>query len=1394
MVHYILLMIHLLVKKLPSFVFVALLILSACFTDVDAFTGSQYNIEKLKEIPQNDINDLFQDSRGFIWIGTLDGLHRYDGYDYKTYRIGESENTINSNMIIAIDEDSKGQIWIATYDKGVCMLDPITERFYDYSDKIFDPSGQPVYDVNGLYVDDNDVLWLEHFKSVLRVVLDRDMKKIVSTDLILDENVYPKSILYHDGQLWIGTNMTVIRIPNPYANVAHITKEVYNCYGQSLSVMRGSVLAAGPSMTLIKRTSNEIGRQFSLEELCTGTAGNEGLYYDGRIWVGSRSGLSSYYEDEEGKWLKDNDFDGNFSNLGLGSNVVVSLMVDKTSGLWAGTRGSGVNIVDFNPLRFQHFYHTENEGSLSNDIIKCVFQDSHENLWIGTEEGGVNVLKAGNDNYASGFVPLRINDSRSNNRVYTVEEMPRPKSKEHSSIIWAGTSYPTGLVGLDPKTLEIVKSSPELSESRFVFTIEAYDSMLWVGTYRYGLYRYIMDDEGDVKSYKRFLPSDKVEFPISSEIIRYVFKDSRGNLWIGTDRGLNRIVASEVNKENPRFERFNQLALNKRFDFEYIMQIFEGSHGKIWIGTMGAGLLCYDQEVSPDKVSFESITINDGLPNNTIKTIVEDDDGYLWLATNQGLSKYSPLTKDVVNYDVYDGLQDNEFGEICGAKLNDGSIVMGGIKGINVFDPKEILADDIMPKMFFTDFYIQNKLIKPGVKINDRVILEKSIDYTNSVKLKYKENSFTVGFVGIHLKSPNKNNYKYMLEGFDKDWVQSDARIRVANYTNIPSGRYTFKVNCSNCDNHWCEEPISLDIRVYPPFYLSWLAFMVYFLFIVTLVYFIFQIRKDKAIERNRLMFAEMEKKQVEELSLMRQQFFTNVSHEFKTPLTLIKGPIDRLLRTPSMDKQKRIDNYKLIKQNVRIMMRLISQLMDFRRLDQDKMELKFSNVEVNAFVESIFKSFESWASQKELNFKFVGLDHALHTTFDTEKMELVIYNIVSNAIKNTSQRGEVKIKIQEIVDEGEFAVIVSDTGKGIPLKDQPHIFERFFQSNDASRRNTGGTGIGLAHSKGLVEKMKGTISFESEEGVGATFFVHMPLENEKAVDSSEIVIHIDEDIDMDIEQDVTPDELAPIQILPDRKTLLVVDDNYDLRHFIAGEFTEDYNIVLAEDGLEGMKMAEQYNPDLIISDVMMPNMDGVEMCRRLKIQEQTSHIPIILLTSKTSEEDQKQGFSTGADAYVAKPFSTDVLKLRIQSILKNRATIKDQFQKEIEINPMIISNTDVDVKFMEKILSLIEDNLSDPEFNVEKLAKAYGVSRVYLSKKIKALTGESTIQFQRTVRLKHAAEMLVKSSINVSEVAWEVGYNDLNTFRQRFKERFNLSPSEYRKQNSEIDTDRGKK
>jgi signal transduction histidine kinase/ligand-binding sensor domain-containing protein/DNA-binding response OmpR family regulator len=1345
---------------------------------------SELKITSLKDIPAKDVNCIFHDSKGFMWIGTLDGLHRFDGYSYKTYQIGEDTTSISSNLIIAIDEDSKGNIWIGTYGNGICKLNPELDEFTSYENSSTNKSKALPNDITTLIIDDADYLWIGNWFALSRVKFDSTMTEVVNVDNITfnaentntNQNV---KCIFQDKKknIWVGTNFNAILIKNPRAAIDELVVEQFNCHSETITDFKDGILIGGVTINSITKSNN--GQAYQLHNI-SNRSSLKILYHDNKIWSGQRNGITCFEENPDGEWIIKKQLQRDFSEESLSSNITTSIINDDLGQIWLGTRGGGVDIISPISNRFSHYKHTANSGSLANDLVMCMFEDSNENLWIGTEEQGASFLQKGK-NYATGFSHLMVNNFSNENRVYAITET---KTAQNKSIIWMGTSHPKFLAAFNPVTLEEIALPPSISSIGHVFALENQnDSILWVGTYSAGLWRIKLDTNGKILNMKNFTPDLNPNF--LSYIIRSIHKDSKGNIWIGTDKGVNRILASETNKATPNFEAFTSGEGTQALSHDYILHIVEAQNGTIWMGTMGGGLIKY-LENSDGSYSFSTVSSKDGLPNNTIKTIVEDHNGMLWLASNKGLTRYNPIDGNIINYDKEDGLQDNDFSEICGLRRKNRDFIFGGINGFNVFQTQQLQIDKNKPHLYFTNFQILNTEVKSGELVNGKQVLNKTIEYTKEINLEYKQNSFAIGFVGIQYNSPQKNSYRYILEGFDKEWYKASPDYRLAKYTNLPDGEYTFKVMGSNSDNIWTDEPIQLKITIKPPLYRTPLAITIYAILLILLLVLISRVIKEITQRRRDVLLANVEKERIEEIARLKLQFFTNISHEFRTPLSLISTPLEQLIiegRHTHTKNQKY--NLNLIKHNVNVMMRLINQLLDFRKLDQNKLVLQPSRQSLNSFIENIYNAFEVLAKQKNISYNFYPWTGGDDIWIDVDKMEKVMFNLLSNAFKYTNENGKIVLKAEADLQSNEYIISVSDTGIGIDKDEEIHIFERYYQVDNKKKRNISGTGIGLALAKGFVDLHQGEIGFYPNTEEGTVFYVKLRMGN--AHFTNDMFIEPQELNSVPVPEyqspmlDSTDNEQQTVKSkLP---KMLVVEDNFDLRKQIKNIFRNEYRVYEAENGKIGLDLCKAKLPDIIVTDVMMPKMDGMEMCKQIKLDEQISHIPIMILTAKNTDDTIVEGYDLGADGYVMKPFNVVVLKARVNSLVKNREQLRARFQKEIEINPKIISNTPADSKFLDKILELIETNLSESEYSVEQLAEDYGVSRIYLNRKIKALTGETTNEFMRNIKLKHAAELLKQNKLNISEVAWDVGYNDIRTFRKRFKEKFEMSPSEFARQ-----------
>ncbi|MGQ1911798.1 hybrid sensor histidine kinase/response regulator transcription factor [Marinifilum sp. RC60d5] len=1377
-------------KKL---IFIILFVLQMGLVSAEEFIFEK--ITSQQGLSQNDVNCIFQDHNGFLWIGTNDGLNRYDGYSFKTYRIDTNKSKgegLSSNLVFQIKEDKKGRLWIATSNEGVCVFNLCTEEFT----QIRNTSSNPIRLADNRILDlecmNDGSVWIATEKGV--TIITEQNGKFETTNLIslaqtplvskacnvvVEDNQGRKCLGLHDGLIVCKTNNTLLEC----IEIAGLEDFNVRCI---LPAYNGYIIGTGEGLFFLDNVKEDLGKSKLIQ--INDLPATE-IYLDERknLFVASQLKLLVYSCDcAKNKFVLNTEINQGRTKADLSSNMVMSIYGDSSGIIWIGTNGGGLN--KYNPKRKKigHYKNTSLPGSLSSNKIRSVFEDSNKNIWIGTEGGGVNFLNTSKGrNFESGFEHYFVNEYQVENRIYSIIETDKENGE---SEIWAGAAF--------PQTLECFKNSDQLSPiskeelcdkiSASIFTsLKDKDGNIWLGTYgSKGLYKY---EKKEGKYHLLNYKAKAIEGGLSSNIIRSLLQDSMGNMWIGTDAGINLLTVEELKKEKPFFKVFrNNRADKNSLSNDYILPLFISSKGDLWAGTMGGGLNRVNCHETIDSITFTRFDTSDGFPNNVIKGILEDEEGNLWISSNKGLSKFNTENYSIMNYDVSDGLQDNEFSELACCKLSDGMMIFGGVNGFNTFYPEEINADMMPPKVAFTDLQVLNKSVKVGELVNKREVLTKAINQTQRIKLKYSENSFAIYFSALHFSAPTKNKYKYMLEGFDEDWIIKNSDERFAKYTSLDPGTYVFKLYASNNDGIWSEKAREIEVLVVPPWWKSNAAMVIYLIVLVYILWFFQRFSFIRIKQKNDLLMEHFEKEKIEELNQMKFRFFTNISHEFRTPLTLIIGSVQKLLQREEELSPKAKAKCMAIQRNSALMLRLINQLMDFRKMEHDKMSLSVRHLNIVELLKEIYSSFAEVASNKNIQFNFSLKEQEAYVWIDSDKIEKIVYNLLSNAFKFTKAGGQIDLILH--LESNHILIQVKDNGIGIPQEMQPHVFERFYQGDKLKQADSNGTGIGLSFSKGLAELHGGEISFNSAEGVGSCFELKLKRGKEHyklsdlEKDQSEGVKSIAK-IKMLEETYTSKDLKNDFDAKPNHYKLLIVEDNDELLNFLSESFGDYYEVYRAINGQEGINMAEQYDVDIIVSDVAMPVKDGFQLCKEIRTKEQTSHIPIILLTAKTSAEDSIKGFQLGADAYVPKPFDLQVLEAQIASVLKNRDELKQRFRKSIEITPSEVTTTSFDEKFLNKLLVIIEDNISNFEFSVEKLASLYGMPQVNINKKLKALTGHTASAFIRNVRLKRACQLLKTGRYTVADVTYEVGFSDLKYFRSCFKKEFKLNPSEYAKE-----------
>lgn len=1336
-------------------------------------------------LSQSTVFAITQDSFGFMWFATANGLNRYNGYDFTVFQHNPDDSTtISNDYITAMFEDSDHNLWIGTTD-GLNVLDlsVVSEsKFQRYRHAPGDKKKLSHNYIECIFEDQAGTLWIGTASGLNR--FEHSTKSIIPIAQTKRQHI---SSLYEDkaGHLWVGT-----------------ARDGLNKFMPD----RKSVIHYGVPVL----SSN------SISAMAQDRAGH--------LWVGTNDGGLIQFQPESDRFVthkKSGGLSSPESSVSIISNYINSLLVDRNGKLWIGT-GQGLSIFDPITRQFMNYRHHLNEpGSLSANSVHSLWEDRSGIVWLGTVLGGLNKfspLKYRFENYASNPASLA---GTTDKRIYAFSQTP-------DGLIWVGSW--DGLQLFDPisRTFQqdhLYQAIFDRVGHRLVLAI-LFDSEgeIWIGTEGGGLFRANLTDPTGVRHY---LHEPENPESVSSNRYRTIVEDSRGTLWFGTmDGGLNRF-----DRQKDLFYQYRHDALvSLSLDVNHVKSIFEDRSGRFWIGTDGGGLNLFDQEkgvigrfkneqgnrnsLSNNTVTsvyedgagylwiatyggglnkydlrtnfFQRYNREQGLPNNVVYGIIPDDEGNLWLSTNKGLSCFDPAKETFINFDVDDGLQSNEFSTGGFFKSSSGQQYFGGVNGFTVFHPENVPMNTQVPPVAIT-----------GMKKHDTPV-DFDRNENSEVRLTHRDNFLSFEFVTLDYTNSKKNRYAYMLEGFDETWRDADSR-RFATYTNLDPGKYIFRVKGANGDGIWNEKGAFLKLTILPPWWQMWWfrSFV-----IGTIIFFVFGLYRFRIQnlekQRRRLQslveqrthdlqhqkeIAETAKQTIEkqarrllEMDEAKSRFFANISHEFRTPLTLILGPLEEMMVNGYDDKSKRI--FHSMHQNAGRLLRLIEQLLDLATLETHNLKLKVRDGDFVAFIRETVGSFTSLAECKKVDLKFdCDLDKLL-CLFDQDKIEKIMLNLLSNAFKFTPETG--RITVQLTVDKqaeqngAEMVVVtVSDTGKGIPSYQLSRIFDRFYRG-ESSENQEQGTGIGLALTKELVALHGGKISLNSLVNTGTEFRVLLPLQRTTLHQDSELklkkkLISKNGNLNDSVTEKANSDGMPLI---------LLIDDNPDIRDFIKQHMKNRYDVNEAEDGLAGFEMAVKILPDLIVSDVMMPGIEGIELCHKLKSDERTSHIPVILLTARATEKSKLRGLETGADDYITKPFKTMELEARVKNLIEQRRMLRRKFSKELFLRPDEITVTSVDAAFLKKACSLANENLADPDFTMDEFVRKMGMSATNLHRKLRALTDQSPSQFVRTMRLKRARQLLEQRTGNVAEIAYAVGFNNLSYFSKCFREHFGHAPS----------------
>ena len=1326
-------------------------------------------------LSQSEVYSFLKDRQGFMWIGTLDGLNRYDGYKITKYNVGLNKySSLSNNTIHSLAEDSKGRIWIGT-DDGLNVLNTENQQLFKIklpiTSKVFVKIFDLLVDKTLLWISTNQGLFLADINLDNITTIQKNIQEInklgsiniknkfISRTIILSNGIYccalPNSILaYHFDKS--KRKCIPIALCPEFSNLgaSHIIEDRNNnIWFSNVNIPENGLYRFNIERTELTHftKSNSAISSNRISSMTLDTIGN--------LWFGTiDNGLIRIKaEYTSAKTFPVDIFKNNiFDPKSINSNLIYSLYASADNQLWIGTIGSGVNFLNLIQKNFNHYIIPpfENEKSVHSNFIRSVFLDNNNCLWIGTHNNGLFLLNRRTGQYKKIGFDTQI--------IFHIEWFD-------SNTLFVSTSTGTYLVGLEGR----ITAVGDINRACF-YSRKVSQNIVFVGGIL-GLYRLEFKNKKVIRLDN--FNSNSSTLKISYDNCRILHHDKlRNQLWVGTEGGGLNIITLNNAYEPIKCSIYKKE--NKAISSNYIRCICQTDENTFWIGTH-LGLNCCSYSNNSHNLSFKKYYMSDGLPNNMIQSITFDSNKVLWIGSNSGLTRFDTKKTKMNSYSAADGLQSNEFSEHASFRSQDGELFFGGINGVNSFYPGNIKSINLNPQVTLTDFYLFNEKITPQTPIKGRVLLENPIFLTNEITLKAKENNFRLDFSSMNFQTPENIKYAYMLEGYDKKWNITESGSHTATYTNLLHGTYIFRVKATNDDGDWSNNEKAIIIQIATPFYLTWYAFLFYIIAVGLIIFYFTRYSMIKIATKQQIILDAEHNQRLHELDMIRTRFFINISHDLRTPLTLIAGPLEQILK--NTDYPKSIKNQlSMVHRNATKLKYLIEQLLDFRKVEVGKLVTSLRKVELNQFVKDEVDHFDFIMKDKGLDLLYDLKQENIYTCIDTEKTAKVIFNLLSNAVKYTKQ-GYIEIGIDtcEIGNPVKlFTIIwVKDTGIGIEQHKIGKIFDRFY--NDSSNTIESSYGIGLSHCKDLIEVMNGKITVESIQGNGSIFTVYLPMELDIIDQTTEVNPAKKNKV---IEENyIDVDELKSSAKSTKLQTVLIAEDNPEMREYITSCLLEHYIILEAENGADAFEIAKKKLPDLIVSDYVMPIMNGIEFCEKIKTTIETSHIPVMLLTARTDNEIKLKGIETGADDYISKPFDTDYLLAKINSLIKNRDNLRQLFQNNIVFEPSKVTLTSTDEKFLNDLKKEIEKGIPISDFTVDNLEKELSMSHAKFYNKVKSLTGLSGKELLQDFRLKSAAQIITENKVSVADVCYMVGFSDPKYFSACFKAKFNVTPTEYK-------------
>ncbi len=1351
------------------------------FAKISAQDSSLLFVKTSPDLGNRAITCMTTDSNNHMWIGTYGGgLKRYDGLNVETYSHDPfSESSISNSTIFDLVFIKNQGLWIATQN-GINHYNPNTKSF-----SLFNPKSDFISVHSLCEIDENVLVVGTHQKGIYFFnTADKTFNKISIPESINENGLLINDVVVDQlNRVWVGSNYGVFIVDRNTQKLSrasyHLSKsnDLSNIEVISLANDRFGNIWIGTAEDGLYKVFPGSANNFELEHYKITTKRIFSVQeYNNKYMIMGTENDGLFFVSYDGKVLK-RHLKEKGNAFGIQSNSIWSILCDTKNRIWLGSYDQG--IVKFDP---NHFKFNFLQNNVESDIspfplsISSIIKDKQERLWFSSVDNGVFIYDSSNDEY------IHLNDPKNKIAKGLSSLDVTSLFIDSQQNIWIASWY-NGLYVLKKGRQNLINintnSIPhKLTSNRVVSFSEDSNRVVWIGTFLGGLHSY------DLKAGKLTHYNDDqfIDLELDKGNIRKIIVDAYDNVWLGTRKGLfmynsRTKVITSIN------EKIENVIKNSGSNF-VVFSIYEDINNKIWIGTDGYGLLSYSP--NEDKITWHGE--GKEIRNMSINAITQTYDGSFWLGTDNGLIRYNSDTDKYRVFDRSDGLLNNNINR--NSFYNEQNILyFGTIGGINFFNPISVPKNESLPKLTFQKL----KILNSEIKVANNSPLKKTLNQLDTLVLRHDQSSFSIDYMGVSHTRSEKNSYAYMLDGLDEDWNYVGQQ-RSANYTNIKPGDYIFSLKAANNDGYWTNEPKTIFIKVLCPWWLSLWAKFLYIIVFLSIGYYIYRLITLRISEKRKAELERGQRKQNEELNAKKIQFFTNISHEFRTPLTLILNPLESLIKDKHITNlpSEIVDKHKIIHRNTKRLKRLIDELMDFRKMEFSELKVKIQEVDLVKIMTNIASNFIEEANFRNIDFQ-IDYEESLpkQLMVDISMFDKILFNLLSNAFKATSENGKIRVKasyhnhgivfplIDEYNAQSGFEFDITDTGMGINKKNLNNIFDRFYQGEENNEQYYSGTGIGLEVVKKFVDYHKGKIVVKSEPGVGTSFKVFIPdtkiqfYENKQLVNGKKLSQIQSKNLNGSVEEQPYVNTK-----LSERNTVLIVEDNMELREYLKYELKSLYKVLEATNGKNGLEIARKNKPDIIIADVMMPEMDGFQMTRLLKSEKSTMNIPIVMLTAKVGESDRIHGIDSGADIYLKKPFSIDLLKTHLLQLIKSKERFYETYFNSLDLE---INATGGNKKILADVIHIINENLSKEDLCVQDLADELAISRSKLYRKIKELTGKSANEMIRKMRLEKSKELLEITDMTIGEICFKVGFSSPSYYTKRFKEYTGLIPKEYR-------------